>query len=115
MNKTWDEARQFCIQEGGELASLTNLDEQKNITINEAYIKGGTKEKWWIGLSQLLNKRWSWSDGSKSTWTNWHKAEPNGNNTNKTYCVHLRDYKWHDSLCTVKRYFICKIPGKSSK
>ncbi|XP_062598569.1 C-type lectin domain family 4 member M-like [Saccostrea cucullata] len=66
----------------------------------------------WIGLTDILSEgRFVFiSTGSKPTYTNWHKNEPN--NAGKVeHCVekYRTGLKWNDRPCDVKRPFVCEL------
>ncbi|XP_062611628.1 C-type lectin domain family 4 member M-like isoform X5 [Saccostrea cucullata] len=88
-------------------------------------IKSSHVEKWidlqltirgfqytWIGLTDILNQG-SFvliSTGSKPTYTNWHKNEPN-NSGNVEHCVEKWNtgLKWNDKRCDTRRSFVCEM------
>jgi len=96
-----------CKSWGGALASIHSGTEN-TVALNSAKQFCGTG--WaWIGLHDL-NKEgaWQWTDGSKVTYANWNKGEPN--NYKNEDRVHLMDSgKWNDHNQTVKlNCLVCK-------
>jgi len=66
-SSNWPEARERCIQEGGDLASVLTLEESDFITTSFYDLSG--KDIWIGGYSQ--DKSWKWSDGSLYGFRNW--------------------------------------------
>ncbi|XP_051555702.1 macrophage mannose receptor 1b [Myxocyprinus asiaticus] len=85
--KTWSEAREYCRELGGDLASITTRQQQAFFT---TMISDRTTD-FWIGFSNLANRRYKWTDGSSVTYTAWAKGEP-------------QDYHWHGYLWTKYHY-----------
>ena len=88
---TWEEARDFCIAQGGHLATITSKNEQNVIL---AYLQESIPEvDVWIGLTDKDSEGdWSrWVTGEKVTYTNWADGQPdnyNGDNyDNQDYAV----------------------------
>lgn len=72
---TWSEAKAYCENEGGHLATVTSSDEQDFIT---GFIKSASKQNLWIGLSDEAEEgKWKWVTGEKFDFSNWSKGEPN--------------------------------------
>uniref|UniRef100_A0A3Q0SUG2 C-type lectin domain-containing protein n=1 Tax=Amphilophus citrinellus TaxID=61819 RepID=A0A3Q0SUG2_AMPCI len=63
--RTWAEARADCVNQGGDLVSITDPSEQ-------AFIQEG-------GGQNMCFKDWrySWTDGTPLSHTNWGSGEPN--------------------------------------
>ncbi|XP_075787227.1 C-type lectin domain family 4 member K-like isoform X2 [Pelodiscus sinensis] len=112
--KSWFEAKQFCVSQGSHLTSVSSQGEQK-------FLSTGTDgHSYWIGLTDLGTEgRWRWVDGSeyradasRRFWfpgqpDNWQK-EPGGSED----CVHFHTRKetlWNDAPCTLRFRWICKL------
>ena len=115
----WTEARQRCLQVGGDLASILSADDQSKVAallVNH----GG----YWIGLNDRTTKgTFVWSDGNEESFQNWAPGEPNDHRDGGRGedCViaaygKLFDeeyYKtWNDLGCWYRLKSICKVPGK---
>ena len=101
--KTWNDARKACQNEGGELLSLDDLDEQESV-VGDQY----SANDWWIGLANRIG-RWQWVDGSTSFWRNWMVGPPK-----EEECVYIGAKwggRWKGTECSSELSFICKIPG----
>jgi hypothetical protein len=79
----WDEARISAIRLGGELVSISTESENQFVFITHAsnidywYSIPGRTFSWgpWVG-GYAMEGSWSWSDGSKWTYSNWAPGEP---------------------------------------
>ena len=73
--KTWYEAEEDCVRQGGHLPSLHSDDE--NIELGKKLGNGtlfmtppSVQYSFWIG-GRIGNGKWTWSDGSKWDYTKW--------------------------------------------
>lgn len=98
---TWSEAKAFCEENGGYLASITSSAEQQFVS---SLVSTGNKNLYWIGLYKNGDD-WFWANGETYSYENWAEGEPN-NVFNGTECVceiYSRDYdgfhtgEWNDS------------------
>ncbi|RKI36500.1 hypothetical protein D7V86_24685 [bacterium D16-51] len=81
-SKTWKEAKTYCEQMGGHLATITSEDEQEII---EALLKNqGEKNCYWIG-GYKENNQWKWINGEPFDFSNWDYGEPNGYHDDEYY------------------------------
>uniref|UniRef100_A0A3Q0QXF3 Layilin n=1 Tax=Amphilophus citrinellus TaxID=61819 RepID=A0A3Q0QXF3_AMPCI len=128
---TFEDARQACRLDGGELLSIETESEQRLI---ERYIQklGAGDGDFWIGLrrnpqhytagttSPGCPSQYYWLDGSKAKF-NWHWDEPS---CGKEMCVVLYHqpssipegrflFQWNDDYCSSKNNFVCKYPEPS--
>jgi len=99
----YDDAQQFCADNGGHLAEPRSKKETK--VINNKIDRFGSNVNYWIGLTDRANEgSFVWgSDGSEATYTNWNGREPN--NMRNEDCAHIRTNKnneWNDSKCNQK-------------
>ena len=110
MKKTWEEARQYCQNLGGDLASV--MDGSENERIQKHIARSGIDESLWIGASDKRSEgNFEWSDGKKFSFSNWYPKEPNGQRHEN--CVHIlpsiEERKWNDGKCDNKFGFICSL------
>uniref|UniRef100_A0AAR2LBX1 Macrophage mannose receptor 1 n=1 Tax=Pygocentrus nattereri TaxID=42514 RepID=A0AAR2LBX1_PYGNA len=71
--KSWHDARQYCISQGGNLVSIRNEAEQAFLTTMMA----SAFDDMWIGLNDVnWEMRFLWTDGKGVTFTNWAKGHP---------------------------------------
>ena len=85
---TWNEHDHSAMSMGGQLASITNAEENEQVTT----ISGG-KTVWIGGMRKGRGngpgaEHWYWSDGRRWGYTNWHPGEPNSSDGRENR-VHL--------------------------
>ena len=71
----------------------------------------------WIGLHRdpKDNSTWLWVDGSRATFTNWNKHEPNNLNGSED-CVNIfpwENWEWNDRRCADSLRYVCETTGKT--
>ncbi|KAI8521387.1 hypothetical protein Bbelb_011410 [Branchiostoma belcheri] len=104
--RTWREAKEACIQNGGDLLSITTPHEQFYITGLLSSVSG--MASLWIGANSLGTPgRWTWSDGSAFVYLNWASG-PNGGNTDNCVEITSSNGRWNDLSCAESRGYICK-------
>uniref|UniRef100_A0A1A8I363 Layilin n=1 Tax=Nothobranchius kuhntae TaxID=321403 RepID=A0A1A8I363_NOTKU len=126
---TFEDARQACRSDGGELLSVETDSEQHLMERFIQELKVGDGD-FWIGLHRSPQhhsagnsnlgcpSQYSWLDGSKAKYRNWQWDEPS---CGTEMCVVLyhqpsapRDedahflFKWNDENCSSKNNFVCK-------
>ena len=120
--KSWYSARRFCQSSGGDLVSISSVDENDFV----ANLAGGREA--WIGLYDewppagmllqgggnqplKLEAKWTWSDGTPLRYTNWGPRQPSGFQD----CVQI-NYQgrglWDDNDFFTKLYFVCERPTR---
>lgn len=109
-DSTWDEARTACGFMGRELVVVNDADENTFLRTVIA-VKGAND--WHIGLNDRGKEdSFVWVDGSKSSYRNWHKDEPNNGFwlwENEDCVTTYKDGTWNDVDCG-RKYggFICE-------
>ena len=104
--RVWSQARQQCLDQGGDLASVHSAEEHN--FLYEAARKG--QQSSWIGLNdRRIEKHMVWSDGTPLDYSNWDTKEPN-DNSGAENCIEMlhASGKWNDNRCSSYRGFICK-------
>ena len=110
-NVDWQTAKKICEKMGGTLATI--YDKSENAAITEL-IKKGTKDEYWIGLSDLEDEGiWKWIDGNYAAYTNWQSDEPNNDYATEEYiAINKASGQWYDLKGYSYFYrsvgFICK-------
>ncbi|XP_068101747.1 secretory phospholipase A2 receptor isoform X2 [Hyperolius riggenbachi] len=119
----WSQARSSCQAQGGDLLSITNLEEYKYIAQNP----NASKYSFWIGLNQLDPMAgWQWSDGEPFAFVNsasvigplWRsKARdviqsvwnlyPIGEQQCGFYNIRA-NHTWSTSRCEISKPYACK-------
>ncbi|XP_062425038.1 macrophage mannose receptor 1-like [Rhea pennata] len=105
--KIWKEAQSSCRKEGGELASIHNIEEY-SFTVSQLGYR--PDDELWIGLNDFrVQMYFEWSDGTPVTFTKWLQGEPT-HTRNKADCIIMKgeDGFWADSACEKKLGYICK-------
>uniref|UniRef100_A0A4W6FVA5 C-type lectin domain-containing protein n=1 Tax=Lates calcarifer TaxID=8187 RepID=A0A4W6FVA5_LATCA len=108
VKKTWQESRNYCLQEGADLMIINSEEEQVN----------QWKDNIWIGLTDRETEgTWKWVDGTPLTTSYWASNEPNGHTILRDEdCgeVMLHEIKdnWNDKACDDPNFWICekKLP-----
>uniref|UniRef100_A0A3B4DSB4 C-type lectin domain-containing protein n=1 Tax=Pygocentrus nattereri TaxID=42514 RepID=A0A3B4DSB4_PYGNA len=102
-DKNWTDAQKYCRENFTDLATIESQEEMNALL---AVLKRKTGY-FWIGLRQKENC-WTWSDGSKFSYSKWNSGEPNNDGTDN--CGGLRSaniYRWNDGLCSYTNQFVC--------
>lgn len=95
---SWDEAKQYCEEKGGYLATITSQEEDEFVY---SYLKDSFDyESAYFGFTDKNEEGiWEWDNGEVSTYTNWHSGEPNNENPNENYAMYYYKYSngsWND-------------------
>ncbi|KAL1006843.1 hypothetical protein UPYG_G00077910 [Umbra pygmaea] len=106
--KMWKDALAACHQDGGDLASIHNIEEQSFIISQSGYT---ATDELWIGLNDQRNAfLFEWTDRSHMTFSYWQTGEPSHVTNLQEDCVLIRgkDGKWADTVCEKTHGYICK-------
>uniref|UniRef100_A0A673BHE3 Macrophage mannose receptor 1 n=1 Tax=Sphaeramia orbicularis TaxID=375764 RepID=A0A673BHE3_9TELE len=109
----WKDALEACHKEGGDLASIHNIEEQSFIISQIGYL---ATDVLWIGLNdQKTQLLFEWSDHSHVTFTHWHADEPSHATNHQEDCVLIKgkEGKWADNMCEKAYGYICKKRGST--
>lgn len=109
--QTWNDARDSCRADEGDLLSVGNKLEMDFINeISARFVYH--RQHLWIGLNDLNEEnKFVWSDGTPfnpSVYNNWGPGEPN--NFLGEHCVELFNKVWNDNICTKEFGYICEKP-----
>ncbi|XP_046378823.2 macrophage mannose receptor 1-like [Haliotis rufescens] len=104
---TWYDADSTCKAHGGRLASIEASEESYFIT---GRIRGKLSADYWIGANDLGTEGgWRWADNKPFGYLNWNAGEPNNYGNNEDCAAVLSSTgRWHDTVCTERRGYICK-------
>uniref|UniRef100_A0AAZ3NZT0 Mannose receptor, C type 1b n=1 Tax=Oncorhynchus tshawytscha TaxID=74940 RepID=A0AAZ3NZT0_ONCTS len=100
--KTWTEAQTECRKDGGDLASIHNIEQHSFVMSQLGY---AAADELWIGMNDVkMPLLFEWSDQSPVTFTRWEEAMPMEGN-----CVLVRGEqgRWATQVCDNQRGFIC--------
>uniref|UniRef100_A0A8C3SZJ3 C-type lectin domain-containing protein n=1 Tax=Chelydra serpentina TaxID=8475 RepID=A0A8C3SZJ3_CHESE len=100
--KTWNEAKQSCLDFGAHLVIINTKEEQVKPPaplLSRVY---------WLGLSdQKVERQWHWVDGSPLKLSFWSTGEPNDSSDEDCGTMAL-DGRWNDINCYMTDYWICE-------
>lgn len=105
MSKSNEEARTFCKNKHGDLASITSKEESIFLWKQIARSYGS----WYIGLSVDLDGSFWWMDGTPVTYQRWDEDQPDSSAFDQN-CVTMNYHMgyWRTSNCGKEAQFICK-------
>lgn len=128
---TFEDARQVCRADGGELLSIETESEQRLIERFIQQLQAGDGD-FWIGLRRNPQRhragttnpgcpsQYYWLDGSKAKFRNWHWDEPSCGGEMCVVLYHQPSappdeeghflFQWNDDNCSSKNNFVCKYP-----
>uniref|UniRef100_A0A3B3TWR0 C-type lectin domain-containing protein n=1 Tax=Poecilia latipinna TaxID=48699 RepID=A0A3B3TWR0_9TELE len=113
--QSWSGAQQTCRKDGGDLASIRNMEDHSFITTELGY---GTPI--FISIFLLVKNRdvFEWTSTTPVRYTHWNRGMPDGEPNNKNNvesCVEFysRDWdesgSWNDNQCEARNGFVCQI------
>ncbi|XP_061416055.1 macrophage mannose receptor 1-like [Lethenteron reissneri] len=117
--RTWPNARTYCVSHGGDLVAVTSADEQGHVLALAQRLDNDP----WIGLSRLTctafgchgnSSDFHWSTGEAFSYSNWDTAEPDISPEAHKLCVKIVRMPgedtggWMTKRCGEERPFICK-------
>ena len=98
--KSWTASEDFCLNEGGHLASIAT--EAVNTFVGEK------KNTYWIGGNDRDEEgSWRWTDCTLMEFTFWASGEPNDGGGNQDCMQYRHLHKWDDDNCSNKKSFVC--------
>lgn len=110
--RTWAEARADCLNQGGDLVSVTDPYEQ-------AFVQGIIQQTptgtslWMGGHDSITESGWQWTDDSPFRYTRWSDGNPGDNDGEDCLSIRINDGYWNDEHCESKRGYICKRRGRT--
>ncbi|NXA90951.1 MRC1 protein, partial [Melanocharis versteri] len=106
---SWAQSVTQCIQSGGMLTSIEDLNES-NFLIEHADLYSSKTSGFWIGIYRNVNGQLLWQDSSALAFVNWGDGQPSGDEL--AFCVELSAATgyWSVLPCSSQKGFICKKP-----
>ncbi|KAK3106670.1 hypothetical protein FSP39_024902 [Pinctada imbricata] len=103
----WSDARVVCINNHGDLASITSREEQFYIGTKVATMNSFGV---WIGAQDWSKEGgWTWVDGSPFAYLNWASGQPDDFRHNEDCgAIWAQSTRWNDYPCSSRNGFICK-------
>ncbi|XP_038573591.1 macrophage mannose receptor 1-like [Micropterus salmoides] len=104
--KTWSDAQRQCRNDGGDLVSIRNVEDQSFVISQLGY---ASADELWIGLNDRKTEGlFDWSDHTTVSFTSWEFGKPSGPFEIKD-CVLIsgENGNWADRVCEEKHGFIC--------
>lgn len=93
----WNAASQYCNTQNGYLATITSAEENDFLY---SYITQEGYYSAYFGLSDAASEgNWTWNNGEEVSYTNWHRNEPNSENSSEDYALFYYKYSdgtWND-------------------
>ena len=126
---SWSEAKSFCEEQGGYLATISSRAEQKAIA---TLLKSGSKKYYWVGGYKPNSKSasYKWVTDERFSFTDWNDGCPSSTNmgNKNSVMVYKSTGRWVDEngdkpagkAANLKNYgFICEwddddMPSASS-
>ncbi|XP_029941424.1 macrophage mannose receptor 1-like [Salarias fasciatus] len=112
--RTWAEARADCVNQGGDLVSITDPFEQ-------AFIQGVIQQSptgvslWMGGFHSTNEGGWEWIDGSPFRYVHWNAGDPDNYDGEDCLSILINNGYWNDDKCERNRGYICKRRGNTPK
>ncbi|XP_023264465.1 macrophage mannose receptor 1-like [Seriola lalandi dorsalis] len=110
--RTWAEARADCVNQGGDLLSITDPFEQ-------AFIQGVIQASptgislWMGGHDSVTEGGWEWTDGSPFRYIRWSAGNPDNYQGEDCLSIYINGGYWNDDNCEYKRGYICERRGNT--
>ncbi|XP_054469288.1 CD209 antigen-like [Anoplopoma fimbria] len=121
--KSWHDGRQFCKNQGGDLAVIDSREKHMAISglINsnqDPYTSIGYSG-FWIGLTDVEEEgTWKWLDGTRLTEGYWNDYEPNNQGNEDCAAAYPRSNpfkSWNDAPCNHDLKWICQSAPRSAR
>ena len=106
--KSWNDAEEFCQEEGGHLASVNTPAIQEYVL--DELTRRGLDIAWFGGNDIEEEGVWKWTDSTPWEFTDWAPSEPN-NYGGQEDCLEQHweglELIWNDRPCTYNVPFVC--------
>ncbi|KAK5879066.1 hypothetical protein CesoFtcFv8_024411 [Champsocephalus esox] len=111
-SRTWADARADCVNQGGDLVSITDPFEQ-------AFIQGVIQVSptgsslWMGGHDSVTEGGWEWMDGAPFRYIRWSAGNPDDYYGEDCLSIFINNGYWNDDNCDSKRGYICERRGNT--
>ncbi|XP_041476506.1 uncharacterized protein LOC121424795 [Lytechinus variegatus] len=106
---TWLDAETNCQNQGGHIATPTDLDEYKYLRRIFRWAQRGVAT-FWVGLNDIEEEgTWKDAEGNDPVYTNWKSGEPNGGISENGVVMHIHSTnEYIDTTVQGGRQYVCK-------
>ncbi|MEQ2266141.1 hypothetical protein XENORESO_019167, partial [Xenotaenia resolanae] len=109
--KSWSDAQLACRKEGGDLASIRNMEDQSFVISQLGY---APTDELWIGLNDKKTEGlFDWTDHTTVTFTSWEFGRPAVATDQDCVLIRGESGNWAERDCKEKHGFICKKTSAS--
>ncbi|XP_026008242.1 C-type lectin domain family 4 member M-like isoform X1 [Astatotilapia calliptera] len=123
--KNWTESRQYCINQGGDLLVINNLEEQLLITDNFQKVSSSGvwwQNGYWVGLTDVVTEgTWVWVNNvTEVDSMYWRSGQPDSSGEEKKNCAAFLFFTdnvktWYNVECSSKQLnWICEMEPKQT-
>nr|XP_033497821.1 CD209 antigen-like [Epinephelus lanceolatus] len=120
--RPWQEARNFCTKQGGNLAVIDSREKHLAVTnlINNYHdaTRPISQTGFWIGLRDVQEEgNWRWLDGTELAQGYWNDGEPNNQGNEDCAAAYPRSNpfkSWNDAPCNYDLKWICEMTPRSA-
>ncbi|XP_005916855.1 CD209 antigen-like protein E isoform X2 [Haplochromis burtoni] len=123
--KNWTESRQYCINQGGDLLVISNLEEQLLITDNFQKVSSSGvwwQNGYWVGLTDVVTEgTWVWVNNvTEVDSMYWRSGQPDSSGEEKKNCAAFLFFTdnvktWYNVECSSKQLnWICEMEPKQT-
>ncbi|XP_003453177.2 CD209 antigen-like protein E isoform X1 [Oreochromis niloticus] len=123
--KNWTESRQYCINQGGDLLVINNLEEQLLITDNFQKVSSSGiwwQNGYWIGLTDVVTEgTWVWVNNvTEVDSMYWRSGQPDSSGEEKKNCAAFLFFTdnvktFYNVECSSKQLnWICEMEPKQT-
>ncbi|XP_024286595.1 macrophage mannose receptor 1 [Oncorhynchus tshawytscha] len=110
--RKWADARADCVNQKGDLLSITEPFEQAFIQSKVQLIPTGVSV-WMGGHDSITEGGWEWTDASPFRYIHWNAGNPDNYGGEDCLSMLINTGYWNDDNCDYNRGYICKRRGNT--